>query len=215
MITWDRLMRWLALVAVGAALGIGFMALRQRARPAPIEILPAPTVAPAAQPTAAPAAVATAALRVYVTGSVMAPAVYELPPEAIIDDAVRAAGGFTVDADRVAVNLAQPLSDGVHVHVPALGETAAPPPVVVGPAPTAVPARSGGLSLSLEGLININTATALELEALPGIGPSTAEKIIAHREANGPFAAIEAIMDVPGIGEGKFEEIKGLITVGP
>jgi competence protein ComEA len=69
--------------------------------------------------------------------------------------------------------------------------------------------------VTADGLININTATQTDLEMLPGIGPSTAADIIAHREANGPFAAIEAIMDVPGIGEGKFEAMRELITVGP
>ena len=68
---------------------------------------------------------------------------------------------------------------------------------------------------TLAGLIDINLATQADLEMLPGIGPTTAANIIAHREANGPFATIEAIMDVPGIGEGKFAAMKDLITVGP
>lgn len=71
----------------------------------------------------------------------------------------------------------------------------------------------GGISIG--GLVNINTATQTDLEMLPEIGPSTAINIIAHREANGPFATIEDIMDVPGIGDGKFEAIRDLITVGP
>ena len=73
--------------------------------------------------------------------------------------------------------------------------------------------RMGGVTIA--GLIDINLATQADLEMLPGIGPTTAANIIAHREANGPFATIEAIMDVPGIGEGKFAAMKDLITVGP
>ena len=65
------------------------------------------------------------------------------------------------------------------------------------------------------GPININTATAAQLQELPGVGPSTATKIVAYREANGPFVKIEDIMDVPTIGEAKFEGIRDLITVGP
>jgi competence protein ComEA len=63
--------------------------------------------------------------------------------------------------------------------------------------------------------VDINTATTAEMETLPGIGPKTAESIVEYREANGPFESIEDIMDVPGIGEGTFEKIKDLITVGP
>jgi len=189
--------------------------LRGQAQPAPIEIIPAPataTLPPA--PTLEPTPTA-GPLRVYVSGAVVRPAVYTLPPGSIIDDAVRAAGGFAADADTVAVNLAQPAADGMQVYVPTLSEALpTPPPVSLSPGATATPAvRMGGITVS--GLININTATQTDLELLPGIGPATAANIIAHREANGPFATIEAIMDVPGIGEGKFEGMKDLITVGP
>jgi len=101
----------------------------------------------------------------------------------------------------------------MQIHVPTQGEQPTPPPVSQ-PAAAATPAvRMGGVTVG--GLININTAAQIDLEMLPGVGPSTAANIIAYREANGPFAAIEAIMDVPGIGEGKFEAIRDLITVGP
>jgi competence protein ComEA len=152
-------------------------------------------------------------LRVYVSGAVVNPAVYSLPAGSIIDDAVRAAGGFSPDANTVAVNLAQPVADGMQVYVPTLAEAAPTPPVVSAPAATDGPSRMGGVTTA--GLININAATQTDLELLPGIGPTTAAAIISYREANGPFAAIEALMDVPGIGEGKFGAIKDLITVGP
>ena len=204
----------LAVVILAFLGGLGVMSLRQRTTATPIEIIPPPTdvppatVAPTPEPTTGP-------LRVYVSGAVLNPAVYTLPPGSIIDDAVRAAGGFAADADPVAVNLAQALVDGMQIYIPTLAEAVEAPPAISVPQPTAAPGanRMGGITIG--GLININLATQADLEMLPGIGPTTAEKIIAYREANGPFATIEAIMDVPGIGEGKFDAIKELITVGP
>lgn len=212
---------WAQLVGMGVALalavGVGYVLAnaRRAAQPAPIEIVPpAPTATAAPVPTLAPTATG-GPLHVYVSGAVARPAVYELPPGSILDDAVRAAGGFAAGADTAAVNLAQPALDGMQVHVPSLDEALPTPPVVSLPpdAAATVPSRMGGVTIG--GLININTAAQTDLEMLPGIGPSTAANIIAHREANGPFATIEAIMDVPGIGEGKFEAIRDLITVGP
>lgn len=207
-ITGERWLEALIVLAVGIAAGIGFTTLRQSSTPEPIEIVPPP----AATATVAPQPTASAApLRVYVSGEVVAPAVYTLPPGSIVDDAVRAAGGFTAAADPIAINLAQPLGDGMQITVPAKAAALPTPPPISAP-----PAfRSGGVEVDLGGLVNINTATQAELEALPGIGPSTAAQIIAYREANGPFTAIERIMDVPGIGEGKFGAMKALITVGP
>jgi competence protein ComEA len=155
--------------------------------------LPDPTSLPASTP---------ASIRVHVSGAVRQPDVYELPAGSIVKDAVEAAGGPTGDANLDGVNLAVELRDQQQVYVPRWGETN---PIV--------PAVGGGGAAS--GPININTATAAELETLPGIGTTMARNIIAYREANGPFETIEDIMDVPGIGEGKFEQIKDLITVGP
>ena len=212
-IGWPQLIA--VVVAAGLLIGVGYgvATLRRNTQPAPIEIIPPQpsatipaTVVIQPSPTAGP-------VHVYVSGAVMAPAVYELPPGSLIDDAVRAAGGFTAGADPAAVNLAQPAIDGMQIHVPAQGEQPTPPPISQ-PMDAATPAvRMGGVTIG--GLININTAGQTDLEMLPGIGPSTAANIIAYREANGPFAAIEAIMDVPGIGEGKFEAIRDLFTVGP
>ena len=182
---------------------------------APIEIVPAaPTATAAPAPTVAPTATG-GPLRVYVSGAVVHPAVYELPPGSILDDAVRAAGGFAAGADTAAVNLAQPAADGMQVHVPSSDEALATPPVISLPpqAAATAPSRMGGITIG--GLVNINTATQTDLEMLPGLGRSAVQLIIDEREANGPFAAIEAIMDVPGIGEGKFEAMRDLITVGP
>ena len=198
-------------------IGAGFWLanLRRQTQPASIEILPPPPTA-SIPPAPSPSPEATAGpFHVYVSGAVVRPAVYELPPGSLIDDAVRAAGGFAAGADTAAVNLAQPAADGMQIHVPLLAEmVATPPPVSLPPGAEPTTAnRMGGITI--DGLININTATQSDLEMLPGIGPSTAANIIAHREANGPFATIEAIMDVPGIGDGRFEALRGLITVGP
>jgi competence protein ComEA len=150
---------------------------------------------PLATPTPAP-------IRVHVSGAVRQPDVYDLPPGSIVKDAVEAAGGPAPDADLDGVNLAVELRDQQQVYVPRHGEASPISPAVGG----------GGASA---GPVDINTATAAELETLPGIGPKTADAIVEYREANGPFETIEDIMDVPGIGEGTFEKIKDGITVGP
>lgn len=191
-------------VLMGAIMAVVGMTLAQRTRPAAIEILPPePTPTTAPSPTPGP-------FRVYITGAVNQPAVYELPVGSIVADAVQAAGGFHEEAAEEMINLALPLSDGMHVHVPALvadaeldeQQPAAAPPIVVSadadPGPT---------------LVNINTAGATELETLPGVGPITAQNIIDYREANGPFSSIDEILEVSGIGPAKFEQMKELIIV--
>ncbi len=205
------------IVAAVLLLGAGYALanVRGAAEPQGIEIIPpAPTATPPPPPTPAPTAT-PGPLRVYVSGAVVNPAVYTLPPGSIVDDAVRAAGGLSADADPVAINLAGPLADGMQIYVPARVEGAPTPPPVSAPVATADPGASRMGGVTIAGLIDINLATQADLEMLPGIGPTTAANIIAHREANGPFATIEAIMDVPGIGEGKFAAMKDLITVGP
>lgn len=167
-----------------------------RPRPAPIEVItPVPTATPEprSSPTPAP-------LRVYVSGAVRQPDVYLLPSGSIVKEALAAAGGPTEEADLDRLNLAIELHDQQQVHVPRRGE----PAVVPGGA------DSGGPSAS--GPININTATVEELDALPGVGPAIAGRIVEYREAYGAFTAIEEIMEVKGIGPATFEEIKDLIT---
>jgi len=178
--------------------GIMFFVLLNRTQPAAIFITPpAPTAT--ARPTETPGP-----LRVYISGAVLRPAVYELSADAILLDAITAAGGFTAEADQATVNLALPLRDGMHVHVPVPGDE---PVVELGG-----DERSSGINLS-SALVNINTATLEELDTLPGIGPSIAQKIIDYRENNGAFSAVEEIDRVSGIGPAKLEEIRELITV--
>jgi competence protein ComEA len=178
--------------------GILFLVLGNRTQPAAIIITPAaPTVT--ALPTQTPGP-----MRVYISGAILKPAVYELPADAILLDAITAAGGFTSEANPATVNLALPLNDGMHVHVPIPGDE----PTVDFDGGE----RSSGIDIS-GALVNINTATLEELDMLPGIGPSIAQKIIDYRESNGPFNAIEEIDRVSGIGPAKLEEIRDLITL--
>ena len=121
-------------------------------------------------------------------------------------------GGFDGFADPVAVNLAQPLADGMHVHVPRKGErqpqealVVAAPTVRIGP-----PARSKD-----GGLIDVNRASEMELTALRGIGPALARRIVEYREKNGPFRSVEELVQVRGIGAAKLEGFRDRATVGP
>lgn len=188
-----------ALVAV--AFGVWLL----RPAPAPPEVaLPyASTTAVAAGPTTSTEA---AVLVVHVAGAVTAPGVHELAPGARVTDAIDAAGGLRPDADSARINLAAPVVDGERVYLPVVGEEA--PPIVVGGAPTA-----GGDDEGTPGLVNLNTADPGELEELPGVGPATAAAIIGHREEIGGFTAIDELLDVPGIGETKLEQLRPLVTV--
>jgi competence protein ComEA len=156
---------------------------------------PLPTRTPLPSPTPSP-------IRVHVAGAVHQPGVYRLPASSIVQDAIDVAGGPSSDADLDRINLAIELQDQQQVYVPREGETSSPPPVSGGE-------RSGGT----DALVNINTATAAELETLPRIGPELAERILDYREANGPFKTIEDIEDVPGIGPATLEGLKDMITV--
>jgi len=153
-----------------------------------------------------------APISVHVAGAVARPGVYELPVDSRVQDAVEAAGGLSPDADPQAVNLAAILLDGDRGLMPS---KTADQTVSRGQPTSPVISRSNPAPsiLELDPLININTASQVELETLPGIGPKTAQKIIAYREANGPFESIEDIQDVSGIGPKTFEDIEELITV--
>lgn len=133
-------------------------------------------------------------------GQVANPGVYELAPGSRMQDAIDAAGGFTVEADSRAINLALIVADETSLYVPATGEET----VLPAPAQTA---SAGGSSL-----ININQATETELMELPGIGPSKAAAILAYREEAGSFKTPEELTEVTGIGDKTFEKLKELIT---
>lgn len=166
-------------------------------------VLVEPTVAPTATP---------APLVVYVSGAVVHPGVYELPPGSRVVHAIQAAGGLTDEAAPEAVNQAAPLQDGAQVHVPTKEEVETGK---VPAAPVQVPAVGPGSSQAGTPLLNLNTATAAELEALPGIGPTLAARIVEDRQTNGPFATVDDLKRVNGIGDKILERIRPYVTVGP
>ncbi len=137
---------------------------------------------------------------VHVDGAVRSPGVYELEEGARVRDAVQAAGGLAEEADTSAMNLAALVEDAQKVHVPRRGEEVPPD----------FSTESGQ---GERALININTASAEELDELPGVGESTARAIIEDREKNGPFSSPEDLMRVSGIGEKKFERLEAMVCV--
>ena len=169
-------------------------------------LAPQPTISPTAQATATPPMVA-----VYVSGAVKKPGVYRLSDGARVDDAVRAAGGLASDADAVRVNLAARVRDEQQIYVPTMGEIVAPVAPLSGgnePANTVAATPTVG-----DGKVNINTASVAEFEPLPRIGPAIAQRIIDYRTANGPFATIEDLQNVKGIGPATFADLKDKISV--
>jgi competence protein ComEA len=149
-----------------------------------------------------------ALLVVHVAGAVASPGVYELNPAARVIDAVTIAGGPTADADLDGLNLAAPLADGQRVYVPHAGEV---DPAAVPSGGPAAPAES--VEDARRGPVNVNTATAAELESLPGVGPATAAAIVDERTRNGPFASIDDLERVPGIGPAKLAALRGQVTL--
>lgn len=169
-----------------------------------IQIIP-----PATQTIPTPQATATPApLRVYVSGAVLSPGVYRLPPDSLVADAIDEAGGHTDDADLVAINLAHPLRDGEQIYVPTRGEQAPPLPLSTADSFTASSAETKDQNTPLNP-VDLNTASAEELEALPGIGPKTAAQIIDNR----PYSSVEDLLRVKGIGEKTLNKLRPYITV--
>ncbi len=165
----------------------------------------------AAQSDSDAALVAANAIVVDVCGAVVNPGVYELVEGDRVSDAIEAAGGLTADADVSTLNRASKVSDGMKITVPQQGQSTS--------SGDALADGSGGSSSSSQtsaqasGLVNINTATADELQTLSGVGPSTAQAIVEDREKNGLFASAEDLMRVSGIGEKKFAKIKDSVCV--
>ena len=146
-------------------------------------------------------------IRVQISGAVISPGVYSMSDGDRVMDAIAAAGGVSPDADLSAINMARRVQDEAHYHVPVVGE----PGATASQSPstdTAVP----GADVS-NPLIDLNTASSLELRTLPGIGPVYAERIVSHREANGSFASVDDVQDVSGIGPKTLESIRAFVTV--
>jgi competence protein ComEA len=168
---------------------------------------------PKGEPILLPPTPTPAAIMIYVTGAVKAPGVVSLPRQSRVLNAIEAAGGFSEDADAEAVNLAAKLNDGDRISVPSRSAQATK--MAVSSTTAALePARKGATPTpTVTYPINLNTATAQELEALPGIGPSKSAQIIAYRQQKGPFKKIEEIQNISGFGPATFEKLKDLITV--
>jgi len=174
---------------------------------------PAPIYIQTAEPTSTPLPTSTPEpVNVFINGEVKQPGVYKLPHDSILQDALFAAGGFSADAHKDIINLALPLIDGMQVYVPPLAEaTEVAVPLISTPPLTL---KLGASSAENEGgMVYLNTATKAQLESLPGVGPSTAQKILDYVEDNGPFSSIEDVMNVSGIGPAKFESMREFITV--
>jgi competence protein ComEA len=145
---------------------------------------------------------ATAAnLVVHVVGAVRRPGLYRLPEGSRIDDAVRHAGGATRHADLTLVNLAAPLADGIQVVVPRR--------VVVQAAGGGAPAAD---ETAAQGPVHLNTATLEQLDALPGVGPVTAQKILDYRQEHGAFSSVDELDAIPGIGPARLEQLRDLVA---
>jgi len=177
----------------------------RRPQAQPIEIIPPPALSTnniiTPEPTATPSP-----LRVYVSGAVRAQGVYHLPHDSLVQDAITEAGGAAEDADLIAINLAHPLSDGEQIYVPTEGETS-PPPVISADEPDGA-TKSNTFELT-DKPIDLNTAPAEALEALPGVGPKTAQVIIEGR----PYNTVDDLLRVKGIGEKTLEKLHPFIVV--
>lgn len=149
---------------------------------------------------------------VHVAGAVHAPGVQRLGSSARIVDAVDASGGATGDADLARVNLAAPLEDGQQVYIPRVGEEP-PQPLAMPGGDAGVAGGTSGEASAPGGLVNINTAGIAELETLHGVGPAIAQAIVDHRDKQGPFASVEQLTEVRGIGEAKLEGLRERVTV--
>ncbi len=195
------------MAAVVVALAVVFLAARVfGANPAPatVSVETATGTLLAASPAPeAPVAPAVRAVVVDVAGAVRRPGLYRLRQGSRIADAIARAGGVTARAEPDLVNLAAPLADGEQVLVP---RHAAP-----GAGGSATAAAPAGQGVSPTAPVSLNSATAEQLDALPGVGPVTAQKIIAYRAEHGPFTSVDQLDAIPGIGPARIENLRGLV----
>jgi competence protein ComEA len=180
------------LAAVGCCALLIFLASKLLARPAS-DVALAPPVAPPAETT-------STRVVVDVVGAVRRPGLYRLHEGARIADAVARAGGASRKADLTLINLAAPLADGEQVVVPTRGA-----------APAGAPAAASGAAPA-SGPVHLSTATLEQLDALPGVGPVTAQKILDYRQQHGGFSSVDELDAVPGIGPARMEELQDLVA---
>lgn len=185
-----------------------------RVPPVPVESTISFTSTLIAQNQEASPNVASASLLdivVHVAGEVKVPGVYTLPNGSRMIDAVTAAGGATPRADLEVINLATPLVDSAQIYVPAKGVVALP--TFARPLPGLNGVVSNSNVASTSAVININRASVPELDALPGVGSTTAQAIVEYRVAHGPFGSPEDLLNVKGIGPAKFEAMRKFVGV--
>ena len=176
------------------------------------DVAPVLIVAPE-QPTPI---VADDTIRVHVSGAVVSPGVFAMSEDDRVLDVIAAAGGLLADADLAAINLAKRVEDEAHYHVPLLGEASTSSPLSTSGSPASPkenPQNDRRQSNPSSSLVDLNTASLEELQMLPSIGPVMGERIIEHRNANGPFATVDEVLDVHGIGPKTLEAIRALVTV--
>ncbi len=183
----------LVAVAVASAVLVGLLVVRSR--PVPVSV---PVVESAGQAVSSARSAPAAEVVVSVVGTVRRPGLVRLVLGARVDDAVRAAGGATAPLGQL--NLARKLVDGEQV-------------VVGPPAPGTAPAAGGGSASTGNGRLDLNLATLAELDALPGIGPVLAQRILDWRTEHGRFASVDQLREVPGIGESKYVALKAKVAV--
>lgn len=201
-------------VASGGASAVAQGAVEDAEHPAdPPHRTVAPDPDPDPESGSGPATSATTpvSITVHVVGAVSAPGVVQLPSTARVADAVAAAGGLSQDADLTRVNLARPVVDGEQVLVPRPGEVLPGAAGSGAPAPGAQAGMPGTAAVS--GPVDLNAATVTELDALPGIGPVLAGRIVQWRTDSGPFASVEDLTSVSGIGDAVMSGLEGLVTV--
>ena len=196
-----------ALAVVGAVIA-GVLIFRFRTPPPRIAPPATETVTTSETPapTETPTPTLTDELFVHVAGAVHKPGLYKLPQGSRVADAVELAGGALAKADLDAINLAELLVDGAKIDVPQRGAEAPTqtPPTSLDGTPAATPAPA---------IIDINTADTTMLETIPGIGPVLATAIVQHRDDNGPFPSVDALLDVSGIGPATLESVRPYVTV--
>ncbi|MCY3637247.1 MAG: helix-hairpin-helix domain-containing protein [bacterium] len=201
LITGPRLLMAGAGLVVAIAVAV-YLVVGANGAPRPEAVIPmaTPLAVPAA-PTAEPTPIV-----VHAAGAVYAPGVYLFRGEARVHDLVQAAGGLAPDADYDRVNLADTLVDGQWVYFPRFGQVQIPAPLNGG-------GLAGGPAAAQSGPLNLNTATAAQLESLPGVGPAIAAAIIEHRQRIGGFASVDGLLAVSGIGPSKLDQIRDLVAV--
>ena len=192
-----RLTREQIVVATMLVLGVLFVGSKLVNRSHAVAAPPIPTATPTgSSDTAAPSG---SPMYVDVVGAVRRPGLYRLPHGSRIADAVARAGGPTGKAQLELVNVAAPLADGEQVVVPRRGAAA-------------IAAAGGQSGAPAAGPVHLSTATAEQLDSLPGVGPVTAQKILDYRQQHGGFSSVDELDAVPGIGPARLEQLKGLVA---